>query len=160
MAKTPASVWRNPLHFIAFGFGSGAIPGAPGTYGTIVAIPLYLLMIQLPFWAYASICVVGFIFGVWIADLVVKATGIEDHSGIVWDEIVGYWCTMLFAPTTWIAIILGFFWFRLFDILKPWPIRSVERHYKGGFGVMIDDVLAAIPAGVCVYLTLLVLPGN
>jgi len=146
MATIPTSIWRNPIHFLAFGCGAGAIPGIPGTYGTAVAIIPYLWLQDLPLVWYASVCLVAFIFGVWICEITTRAVGVEDHPGIVWDEIVGFWLTMMAAPKGWMWIGLGFILFRIFDIWKPWPIRTVERATHGGFGIMIDDVLAAVPA--------------
>ncbi len=149
-ANTPASVWRNPIHFAAFGFGAGAIKVAPGTCGTLVAIPLYILLHDLPLLMYISITAALFLLGVWLCQITTRDLGVHDHEGIVWDEIVGYLITMTAAPLEsavgWLWIVVGFVLFRLFDIWKPWPINLLDRHVKGGFGVMIDDVGAAIYA--------------
>jgi phosphatidylglycerophosphatase A len=140
----PASVWRNPVHFLAFGCGAGAVPVAPGTFGSLVAVPLYLLLQGLPL-AYYLIVVAGMlIFGIWLCGRTAADIGVHDHGGIVWDEIVGYLLTMAAAPPGGLAVALGFFLFRLFDILKPWPIRLADRQVGGGFGIMLDDVLAAV----------------
>ncbi|GMR07686.1 MAG: phosphatidylglycerophosphatase A [Gammaproteobacteria bacterium] len=144
----PRSVWRNPLHFIAFGFGSGALPYAPGTAGTLVAIPIYLLLAPLSIMAYALVTVAMFVAGVWICDRTSKDIGVHDHSGIVWDEIVGYLVTMFMAPAGWAWWVAGFVLFRLFDILKPFPIAALDRRVRGGLGIMVDDVLAAIYAAL------------
>lgn len=137
---------RNPVHLLAFGFGSGVLPFAPGTFGTLVAVPLYLLLQPLPLLSYLATLLVAFIAGVWLCEKTSRDLGVHDHGGIVWDEIVGYLLTMTFAPQGWVWLLLGFVLFRLFDIFKPWPIRSIDRQVKGGFGIMLDDVLAAIYA--------------
>lgn len=143
---------RNPTAFIAFGFGSGLSPVLPGTTGTLAAIPLYLLMAQLPLWAFLAIILVAFAVGIYLCDHASKQLGVHDHGGIVWDEFVGYWVTMIAVPLTWYWVVLGFFLFRLFDILKPWPISWTDKKLSGGFGIMIDDVVAAIPAAFCLQL--------
>lgn len=156
--SVPASVWRNPLHFLAFGLGSGTAPYAPGTFGTLAAIPFYLLLVfSLGHSLYVLVVAVLFVFGVWLCDRTERAIGVHDHSGIVWDEFVGYFVTMTWLPPTWPWIIAGFFLFRLFDIWKPFPIRQAERRFGGGFGNMVDDVLAGIYANVLLQLLFWVL---
>jgi phosphatidylglycerophosphatase A len=140
--------WRNPVYFLASGFGIGAMPVAPGTFGTLIAIPFYLFLQHLPLAAYAAVVLVAALVGIWLCDKTAKALGEHDHPAIVWDEMVGYWLTMLAAPKGWFWVILGFALFRLFDIWKPWPIGWVDRHVSGGFGIMLDDILAAIYAGL------------
>lgn len=142
---------RNPISFLAFGFGSGLSPILPGTAGTLAAVPLYLLMVQLPLWAYVGVVLAAFIAGIYFCDRASRQLGVHDHGGIVWDEFVGFWVTMIAVPATWYWVVLGFFLFRLVDILKPWPISWADKRLSGGFGIMIDDVLAAIPAGVCLH---------
>lgn len=143
--------WRNPLHWLAVGFGSGLSPVAPGTMGTLVAIPLYLLMPA--YWPYyLLLLVIGAVAGVWICDAATRAIGVEDHGGIVWDEIIGYGITMLLAPPGWPWILAGFLLFRLFDITKPWPIRWLDRHISGGLGIMLDDVVAGLLALFCLQM--------
>lgn len=144
----PRSVWRKPVHFIAFGFGSGTVPYAPGTVGTLVAIPIYLLLAPLSVMTYALVTVVMFVIGVWICDRTSKDIGVHDHSGIVWDEIVGYLVTMFMAPPGWLWWLAGFVLFRFFDILKPFPIAALDRRIAGGLGIMVDDVLAGIYAAL------------
>ena len=144
--------WSNPIHLLAFGFGSGAMPKAPGTWGTLVAIPLYLFMQDLSLMAYLALLVVMTVAGVWICDVTTKALGVHDHPGIVWDEIVGYLITMILAPEGWFWLVVGFILFRIFDIAKPWPIRFIDRSVKGGFGIMLDDVLAGVMALACLQL--------
>jgi len=147
--RVPKSMWTNPVHFLAFGLGSGAAPFAPGTFGTLTAIPLYLLLVNYTSWpVYAVIVAIMFLVGVWMCDRTERDIGIHDHSGIVWDEFVGYLITMFFAPAGWVWVVAGFFLFRLFDIWKPFPVRQVERKYQKGFGIMIDDVVAGIYAAL------------
>ncbi len=149
---TFSSLLRQPVHWLAFGFGSGLSPKAPGTVGTLMAVPLYLLMAKLPLWAYGSLLLLAMVIGVYLCDRTSRELGVHDHPGIVWDEFVGYWITMLAAPAGWLWVLIGFAWFRLFDVLKPWPIRWLDRHVHGGFGIMIDDVLAGVMALGCVQL--------
>ncbi|MFZ1641274.1 MAG: phosphatidylglycerophosphatase A [Candidatus Contendobacter sp.] len=144
-----ARVFRDPVHFLALGFGSGCAPKAPGTFGTLAAIPLYLLIQPLPLWTYLLLTVAGFALGVWICDRAARDLGVHDHPAIVWDEVIGYFITMIAAPPGWLWIIAGFALFRLFDILKPWPIRQADQRVGGGFGIMFDDLLAAGYAWLC-----------
>ncbi|MCZ2723545.1 phosphatidylglycerophosphatase A [Marinomonas sp. 15G1-11] len=142
--KVPRSVWRNPVHFLAFGLGSGTVDKAPGTFGTLAAIPIYLLMQHWTDLNYLIMLIVTFIVGIYLCDKTSKDLGVHDHSGIVWDEFVGFWITMWMAPEGWLYIIVGFVLFRVFDILKPWPISWLDKKVEGGFGIMIDDVLAGV----------------
>lgn len=132
------------LHFVAIGFGAGAVPRASGTFGTLMAVPLYLLLRELSLPAYLAVVVVLFVAGIGICHAAQRHFGTYDHPAIVWDEIVGYLLTMILAPPGWIWVIIGFALFRLFDIWKPFPIRLVERTVQGGLGTMLDDVLAAL----------------
>ncbi len=133
-----------PRRLLALGFGSGLSPVAPGTFGTLAAVPLYLLLQPLPLIYYLAILIVTFLLGIWLCDVTARQLGVHDHPGIVWDEFVGYWITMLMAPTGWLWVAVGFVLFRCFDILKPWPIRWIDQRVGGGFGIMLDDVLAGI----------------
>ncbi|GJM14592.1 MAG: phosphatidylglycerophosphatase A [Pseudohongiella sp.] len=148
--QVPATVWKNPIHFIAFGFGSGALPKAPGTWGTLLAVGIYLLLPAMSWLSYAAFLVVTFAVGVWLCGRTAKDIGVHDHGGIVWDEFVGYWITMYLAPPGLIWVLLGFVLFRLLDILKPWPIKWVDRQVHGGIGIMLDDVLAGIMAAFAI----------
>lgn len=139
-------VWQDPIYFIAFGFGSGLMPVAPGTWGTLAAIPLYLLLMHCHWSIYLLFTFIAFILGVWVSDKVSKDLGVHDYKGIVWDEVVGYLLTMFLAPKGFFWIILGFVLFRLFDIWKPQPIGYVDQKVNGGLGIMLDDVLAAVPS--------------
>jgi len=150
---TPKSVWRNPLHFTAFGFGTGAMPFAPGTFGTLPAIPLYwYVLVTFGHNVLLAITIIGFVAGVYLCDRVSRDIGVHDHGGIVWDEIIGYLVTMLWVPMSWVTILLGFALFRLFDIWKPFPIRTLDKKVAGGFGIMVDDLLAGIYANICLQL--------
>ena len=146
------TVWTNPVHFLSFGFGSGLAPKMPGTVGTVAAIPLYLLIMGFSWPVYAVITLILIGLGIWWCDITEKATGIPDYPGIVWDEIVGYLATMFLAPTGWQWIVLGFILFRVFDIWKPGPIGWVNKHVKGGLGVVVDDLAAAVPAWIILQL--------
>mgnify|MGYP000197198533 CR=1 FL=1 len=153
MNVVPASVWRNPIHFLAFGLGSGAAPVAPGTFGTLAAIIPYLWLQHLSLPLYAVMLVVATLIGVWLCQRTSDDIGVHDHGGIVWDEFVGFWITMFAAPAGWIWIAVGFLWFRVFDILKPWPISWADKKVSGGLGIMLDDVLAGIYAAIGLQLT-------
>ncbi|WP_299202178.1 phosphatidylglycerophosphatase A [uncultured Amphritea sp.] len=152
MNQAPASVWRNPVHFLAFGLGSGASPWAPGTAGTVAAIPLFLLIQPLSLAWYAVVLVITFVVGIYLCGKTSDDMGVHDHGGIVWDEFVGYWITMFAAPPGWLWIVIGFVLFRLFDIIKPWPISWADKQVAGGLGIMLDDVLAGLMALVCLQL--------
>lgn len=139
-------VWQDPAYFIAFGFGTGLLPTAPGTWGTLAAIPIYLLIASCSPAIYIAIILLAFILGVFVCQKVSVDLGVSDYKGIVWDEVVGYLITLTFAPFEFSWMLLGFLLFRLFDIWKPQPIRWIDERVQGGLGVMLDDVLAAIPA--------------
>ncbi len=139
---------------LAFGFGSGLSPKAPGTMGTLAAIPLWWLLAQLPLSTYLVVVLIAAVAGILICGRAADRLGVHDHGGIVWDEFVGFWIAMAALPVTWQSLILGFVLFRLFDILKPWPISWLDRRVSGGFGIMIDDVIAGLAAaGVITLLT-------
>jgi phosphatidylglycerophosphatase A len=140
------SVWRNPIHFIAFGFGSGTLPLMPGTWGTVVGVLIYLLLSPFSLWVYGVLTLILIVFGVWVCGVTAKDLGVHDYSGIVWDEVVGYLLTMLGAPKGWGWVVLGFVLFRVFDIWKPWPIRWVDEKVMGGLGIVLDDLVAAVYA--------------
>jgi phosphatidylglycerophosphatase A len=144
--KLSNKVWQDPAYFIAFGFGSGLMPIAPGTWGTLAAMPIYLLWANSPWQIYLILTLAAFVLGVVVSDKVSTELGVHDYSGIVWDEVVGYLLTMFLVPVNIWWMIIGFFLFRLFDIWKPQPIGFVDKHVHGGLGIMLDDVLAAVPA--------------
>ena len=140
------TVLTSPVHFLAFGFGSGLSPKAPGTMGTLAAIPLYLLLMNLPLTDYLLAVLLISVAGIWICGESSRRLGVHDYGGIVWDEFAGFLLTMTAAPQGWMWIVLGFALFRLFDIWKPWPVRVADRQLHGGLGIMLDDILAGIYA--------------
>ncbi|WP_299941397.1 phosphatidylglycerophosphatase A [uncultured Microbulbifer sp.] len=144
---------RDPVLLLAFGFGSGLAPRAPGTFGTLAAIPFWWLMQGLSPAGYLGIVVVSALLGCYLCGAAAKKLGVHDHGGIVWDEMVGYWLTMWLAPQGWLWALYGFVLFRLFDIAKPAPVRWADRQVQGGIGIMLDDILAAIYAGLVVQVT-------
>ncbi len=137
---------RRLVHFLAQGFGAGRVSVAPGTFGTLVGIPIYIALSALAPWLYAVGVGLLFILGVWLAGVTGRDFGAHDHQSIVWDEIVGFLITMFLAPPGWLWIAAGFVLFRLFDIWKPYPIRHVDRQLANGFGCMLDDALAGVYA--------------
>jgi phosphatidylglycerophosphatase A len=146
----------SPAGWIACGFGSGLTPKAQGTFGSLAAILPWLLLRGLSVPAWLAVIVVGFAIGVWACDVAGRVIGVDDHRSLVWDEFVGLWITLLpalLAP--WWAVVAGFALFRLFDVWKPWPIAWFDRRVKGGFGVMLDDAIAGVFAGIVLYLVLL-----
>jgi len=151
--KIPVSLLKNPVHLLSVGFGSGLAPKAPGTFGTIAALPFWYVLQFLPPAYYVVVLILAFILGVYLCGATADALGVHDHGGIVWDEFVGLWIALFMVPMHFGWILLGFALFRLFDIWKPWPIRVLDAKVHGGFGIMIDDVLA----GVYAYLTLQIL---
>jgi len=146
MNHAPTSVWKNPKHFLAFGFGTGASPIMPGTMGTLVGILFFITMANATLWNYLLIVILFFAVGIWLCGSTAKDLKTHDHPGIVWDEIVGYLITMIALPLSWQWIVAGFIAFRAFDIFKPWPIKWLDQKVKGGLGIMLDDVLAGVYA--------------
>lgn len=147
-------LFSHPAHFAGLGFGSGMVPVAPGTFGTLAAIPLWLLMADLAFGIQCVVIFIAGLVGIYFCGKTAEGLGVHDHGAIVWDEFVGYWVTMLFAPAGWVWVLIGFLLFRFFDILKPWPIRVLDKKVHGGFGIMVDDVLAGVFAGVVIQIVL------
>ena len=144
----------NPIHFLAVGLGSGLAKKAPGTFGTLAAVPIYWLMSSLPVEMYALIVVLASLFGFWICHVTSRDMGVHDHKAIVWDEFVGYWITLFMVPFSIQWAILGFVLFRFFDILKPFPISWVDKNISGGFGIMLDDILAGICSALVLQLVI------
>lgn len=135
---------RQPVHLFAFGFGAGLMPRAPGTFGTLVAVPIVVLVMQFGWIAHLTFAAIAAVAGIWICGESARRLGVHDHPGIVWDEITGYTVTMLAAPPDWYWLLAGFVLFRFFDILKPWPIREADHSLHGGLGIMLDDVIAGV----------------
>ena len=151
---TQPAPFRSPVQFLAFGFGSGLAPKAPGTFGTLAAVPIYWFIAEWPAGWYAAFIIGTALLGIWICGAASRQLGVHDHGGIVWDEFVGYWITMWALPVDWVWILAGFLVFRFYDIAKPWPIRTLDRKVGGGFGIMIDDILAGIFACVTLHIAL------
>ncbi|TCK17441.1 phosphatidylglycerophosphatase A [Thiogranum longum] len=149
-------VFSDPVLWLAFGFGSGLSPRAPGTAGTLVAVPLFLLLDQLSFAGYLTATVLISLAGVWICQRASQTLGVHDHPGIVWDEFAGYLVAMIMAPEGWTGILAGFVLFRFFDIWKPWPIGWVDKKVHGGLGIMLDDILAGLMVVVVLWVAKLV----
>jgi phosphatidylglycerophosphatase A len=140
----PPGLLRDPGHCLSLGFGTGLAPYAPGTFGTLAGVVLYLGLARLPLAGYVLVVALAFGAGIGLCGRTALALGVKDHPGIVWDEIVGYWVTMLAVPLGWGWCAAGFVLFRLFDIVKPWPIRVLDRRIGGGLGIMLDDLAAGV----------------
>tara|TARA_R110002096_G_scaffold6305_15_gene29335 strand:- start:1703 stop:2191 length:489 start_codon:yes stop_codon:yes gene_type:complete len=142
------TVIRDPVHILAFGFGTGLAPFAPGTFGSLPGVLLF--WVTLPFGLYVQCGVAAAIIlaGVWICGESARRIGVHDHGGIVWDEIAGMYLTLFFAPVSVLGWVLAFVFFRLMDIVKPWPIRDLDHRLEGGLGIMLDDLAAALYAAV------------
>ncbi|HET6633028.1 MAG TPA: phosphatidylglycerophosphatase A [Rhodanobacteraceae bacterium] len=145
----------HPAGWIALGFGSGLAPRMPGTAGSALALLPWLALRELPPLPYLLVLLLAFALGIWACGVAGRRIGVADHGAFVWDEFVGQWLALLpaLAAPAWWALV-GFVLFRLFDIAKPWPIRWADRRVKGGFGVMLDDVLAGLAAAIILWLLL------
>ena len=143
---------KRPACFLGLGFGVGLIPFAPGTFGTLIAIPVYLLMQNLSLIGYLLLTLLALIAGVWLCQQSANYLGKNDPAAVVWDEIAGYLVTMIAAPEGWQWIITGFVLFRFFDIIKPWPISWFDKNLHGGLGIMADDIIAGIFAWLIMQL--------
>jgi len=139
----------HPVHFFALGFGSGFVPKAPGTFGTLVGFPLFWLIRNYSFHMQLIIIFALFLIGIYVCGKTGKDLGVSDHGAIVWDEIVAMMFVLAFVPRDWLLWPAAFLLFRLFDIWKPFPIRQLDAKLKNGFGVMFDDLLAAVYAIIC-----------
>ena len=135
---------RDPIHLLAFGFGAGLSPWAPGTFGTLIAVPMVLFVMQFGLAAHLVFAVVASLFGIYITGESARRLDVHDHPGIVWDEIAGFALTMLTVPANFYWTVAGFTLFRVLDIWKPWPIREADHSLRGGLGIMLDDILAGI----------------
>ena len=137
-------LFSHPAHFVALGFGSGLAPVAPGTFGTLVAIPLAIgLRDRFGDLGYLVTVVAFFVIGIWVSAITARDLGVADHGAIVWDEVVAFLLVLFFVGDDLTRIAFAFLLFRLFDIVKPPPIRQLDAALKNGFGVMADDLLAA-----------------
>lgn len=151
---TAGQILRDPLLFLAFGFGSGLAKKMPGTFGTLAAVPLYLVLVQLPNWLYLSVTLLSIVLGIAICERAAQKLQVHDYGGIVWDEVAGLLVTLCWLPFSWQNLLWGFALFRLFDIVKPWPIKWLDRHVEGGLGIMLDDVAAGFFAALILNLLL------
>ncbi len=149
----------NPWHFLATGLGSGLSPVVPGTVGTLAAVPLYLILAQLPWPLYVVVVILSCVIGVKICQVASNDMGVHDHGSIVWDEFAGFWITMSLVPmmnlpvTEWRWLLTGFVLFRFFDMVKPWPIGWLDKRIHGGLGIMVDDIVAGLMAAVGLFFT-------
>jgi phosphatidylglycerophosphatase A len=151
--------WMNRFFLLlSTGFGVGYSPIAPGTLGTLIAIPVYYFLSEIPSPIYEITLIASFFLSVWISESAEIFFRKKDDQRIVIDEMIGFLITMLWVPKTILFIVIGFFLFRFFDILKPFPIRHLERRLKGGFGVVLDDVMAGVYANIILRLIHLILP--
>jgi phosphatidylglycerophosphatase A len=152
---------NRPEHWLAFGFGAGLSPMAPGTVGTLVAIVLYLLLASLPGLVYVLVVAALVAAGVWACGKVLEESDDQDPPAIVWDEIVGFLVAMAAVPTVSIAwIIMGFLLFRLFDIYKPWPVSWAQERFRGGFGIIADDLIAGAMAWVVLKMMAMIVAAS
>ena len=151
MTISKKEILCNPIFLLAFGFGSGFAPKAPGTAGTLLAVLIHLILVNLPPWIHGTIIFAAFFIGIWICGRTAEYLGVHDHEGIVWDELVGFWLMMFLVPSNWLWVSFGFVLFRILDIFKPWPISVVDRQVGGGLGIMLDDLLAGVMGAVCIH---------
>ncbi len=146
-ARIPAStVFADPVHFLAFGFGTGLAPFAPGTFGSLPGVLLFWLTLDFGLYVQLGIALALAAAGIWICGESARRIGVHDHGGIVWDEIAGMYVTLFLAPVSVSGFVLAFVLFRVMDIVKPWPIRDLDHRMHGGLGIMLDDLLAALYA--------------
>jgi len=151
-ARLAPALLKDPVHLLALGFGTGLVPIAPGTAGTLLAVLPAWLTAEWPWFARLAIVAVAFAAGVWICGESARRLGVHDHPAIVWDEIVGYLAVCLVVPAGILWFSAAFAVFRLFDIVKPWPIRDLDHSLGGGIGIMLDDLMAAGYGAVCLLL--------
>ncbi len=144
----PRTVLTDPVHFLAFGFGTGLAPFAPGTFGSLPGILLFWLTMAYGLYVQLAVVAVLIVAGIWICGESARRLGIHDHGGIVWDEIAGMYLTLMVAPFSVTGWVLAFVLFRVMDIVKPWPIRDLDHRLGGGVGIMLDDLVAALYAAV------------
>ena len=167
-------LFASPGNFLAFGFGVGLVPVAAGSFGSLLAVLIFFVFSEFNSWVYGGVLVATFVIGIWICEraslsLVDDKNSHDhvhnnshknnhDHPGIVWDEMVGLWIALAFLPVSWATVVLGFVFFRAFDILKPGAVGWADRRLSGGLGIMLDDVIAGVLANLCVRLLLPFLP--
>jgi phosphatidylglycerophosphatase A len=142
---------KNPVHFLALGFGSGLMPVMPGTFGSLAALPILYAMGFVSLQIFIVITVASFLVGIYLCGKTASDLKAHDHGSIVWDEVAGMMVTFIAVPINPLSLLLGFLLFRFFDILKPWPISVFDRRVHGGFGIMIDDIVAGVIACACLH---------
>lgn len=140
---------RDPRLAVALGFGAGLMPRAPGTAGAVLGVGLAWLLAALPAGLSAALLALAFGLGVHCGSHAMRRLGLKDPGAVVWDEVVGMAVTLWALPPGLVTYALGFVLFRFFDIFKPWPIRTLDRNVHGGFGIMLDDLVAGVLAGIC-----------
>ncbi|MDO6566164.1 phosphatidylglycerophosphatase A [Alteromonas sp. 1_MG-2023] len=150
---------KNPVHFLALGFGSGLIPLMPGTFGSAAAIPLLMLSANMPVIAFIAFTIFASVLGIYLCGKTADDMQVHDHGSIVWDEVAGMFVTFLFVPITVSSMLAGFVLFRIFDILKPWPIGPIDKRLHGGTGIMLDDLVAGAMACACLHIMMIVWPA-
>ncbi|HLB56586.1 MAG TPA: phosphatidylglycerophosphatase A [Coxiellaceae bacterium] len=153
----PHSIWTNPIHFIACGFGFGTFPYFPGTIGTLLAIPLTIFLSRTTLQFYIVAVVLLFLIGMYVCNITNRDFGTDDHPAAIIDEIATFPIVMILIPMNWYFLLIGFLLFRFFDIVKPFPIRWIDKNVHGGFGVMLDDLLAAIFSWIILHIILILL---
>lgn len=150
---TERKLLKYPQAWIALGFGAGLSPKAPGSIGSLAAAAIWwLLFADLALPVQAAVIAGGFLLGVWVSNWMIGKTGISDPGFIVWDEFIGQWLALLLLPKTLLWYAIGFALFRLFDIVKKGPVGWADKRFKGGFGVMFDDVIAGLLVLVSIQL--------
>ena len=156
----PVRMGRSPARWVAFGLGSGLLPVAPGTFGTLLAIPVVLLLSFLDAWLYVIVCVAFVGLAIMVADRVEHQLGQEDPGVIVIDEVVGFMVAMAFLPAKLWVVVIAFVIFRLLDILKPPPVDWIEQRFKGGVAIVADDVVAGLLTNAVVHLLVLLVASS
>ena len=150
--QTPPDLRRkvltDPVNFLAFGFGTGLAPVAPGTIGSLPGMLLFWLTMGYGSYVQLGVAAGLIVAGIWICGESARRIGVHDHGGIVWDEIAGMYVTLMVAPVSVVGWALAFVLFRFMDIVKPWPIRDLDHRIEGGLGIMLDDLVAALYAAV------------
>ncbi len=141
-------VMTDPVNFLAFGFGTGLAPIAPGTFGSLPGVLLFWLTMDFGLYVQLGVAAALVVSGVWICGESARRIGVHDYGGIVWDEIAGMYITLLAAPISLLGWVLAFVLFRITDIVKPWPIRDLDHRIEGGLGIMLDDLVAALYAAL------------
>ena len=156
MSKPPDNLARtvmtDPVHILAFGFGAGLAPFAPGTFGSLPGVLLFWFTMDFGLYVQLGVALSATLAGVWICGESARRIGVHDHGGIVWDEIVGMYLTLMVATFSVTGWILAFVLFRVIDIVKPWPIRGLDHRIGGGIGIMLDDLVAALYAAILLVL--------